>query len=74
MSGQNGRVVMVCHILSDHPPCCCVMPPRWLRLGAAVGVMGALHQYDTHFCHAKFNRNMRTFVALAETMVDYKIL
>ena len=47
---------------------------RWLRVGTAVGVLGALHQYDTHYCYARFNRNLRTFVAMAETIVDYKLM
>ncbi len=45
----------------------------WLpRIGVAVGVL-AVHQYDTHFCYARFNRNMRAFYALGQTVVDYKI-
>ena len=31
-----------------------------------------LQQYDTHFCYARFNRNMRSLVAFVETIVDYK--
>eukprot|EP00043_Microstomoeca_roanoka_P014111 m.139014 g.139014 ORF g.139014 m.139014 type:complete len:524 (+) comp15931_c0_seq2:222-1793(+) len=33
----------------------------------------AAHQYDTHFCYERFNRNIRTVVAAVQTVWDYKV-
>eukprot|EP00045_Choanoeca_perplexa_P009278 m.88452 g.88452 ORF g.88452 m.88452 type:complete len:550 (+) comp14832_c0_seq2:1271-2920(+) len=33
----------------------------------------ALHQFDTHYRYERFNRNVRTFVAAAATVWDYKV-
>ena len=44
------------------------------RVAGGLTVVGVgIHQYDTHFCYARFNRNMRSFFAAAATVIDYKI-
>ncbi len=36
-------------------------------------MLTAAHQYDTHYCYARFNRNFRSLVAAVETVIDYKL-
>lgn len=44
----------------------------WRRIAGVAGLLG-LHQYDTHWCHARFNRNVRTAWAAVATIYDYKV-
>eukprot|EP00288_Rhodomonas_lens_P017032 CAMPEP_0177694666 /NCGR_PEP_ID=MMETSP0484_2-20121128/3053_1 /TAXON_ID=354590 /ORGANISM="Rhodomonas lens, Strain RHODO" /LENGTH=584 /DNA_ID=CAMNT_0019205555 /DNA_START=28 /DNA_END=1783 /DNA_ORIENTATION=+ len=43
----------------------------WGKIGVAAF---AVHQYDTHFRYARFNRNVRSVGAAVATLVDYKIV
>ncbi|EDQ84730.1 uncharacterized protein MONBRDRAFT_12595 [Monosiga brevicollis MX1] len=50
---------------------------RWLRRNPIKSTLAvtalAAHQYDTHFCYERFNRNVRTLFAAIATVYDYKI-
>ena len=45
-------------------------PTHGCNAGTATAV--GLHQYDTHVCYSRFNRNMRSLGAFIATVVDYK--
>lgn len=46
------------------------MGVRRLLLGTAAGSLLALHQYDTHFRHERFNRNVRTVIPIHLTLLS----